>query len=109
MRNIQDVGSEILNNKPNNIYIFTGNEYGIKYMYIKHLIEYYGGYKEIFSMNEFISFMSTKHIIPLKPTLYILRYDEEFLSSLSNSTEKLIDNVNIIGTVVLLYESEKHC
>ena len=109
MKSIQEAGSEILGNRPDKIYIFTGKEYGIKSRYIKHLENFYGDYSEIDSMKDFIKFSSTKRLIPLKPKLYILRYDEEFISSINQSTEKVLNQLNIVGTLVVVYENDKHC
>lgn len=105
MRSIQDVGVEILEDNPSNFYIFCGNEYGIKLKYIEHLSDYYDGRCESFdSVDDVLNIMRTKHIIPLLPTLYIVRYDSEFVSKLSKKTLKYIQSLNIIGTIVLVYQ-----
>lgn len=108
MLTIQEVGTEILGNTPKKFYVFGGTEYGIKCKYIDILKSHYGKFKECQSVNEIIKLMSTRHFIPLEPTLYIIRYDDEFLSSLSDDTEKIIDKLNIIGTIVCIYELDKH-
>lgn len=109
MRPIQDVGSEILTNNPRPFYIFGGTEYGIKCRYLSILQAYYHNeYVEINSVSDIINTMSTKHIIPLKPTLYVCRYDESFVSALNESLASKIKSLKIIGTVVCLYEAEKH-
>ena len=109
MRPIQDVGSEILTNNPRSFYIFGGTEYGIKCRYLSILQAYYHNeYVEINSVSDIINIMSTKHIIPLKPTLYVCRYDESFVSALNESLASKIKSLKIIGTVVCLYEAEKH-
>jgi len=108
MLTIQDVGTEILGNTPRKFYVFGGSEYGIKCKYLDILKEHYGKYEEYQSVNDVLKIMSTMHIIPLEPMLYIVRYDESFVSNLSDQTEKQIDSANIIGTVVCIYESDKH-
>lgn len=108
MRSIQDVGLEVLNNNPASFYVFTGPEYGIKMKYIDMMKEHYGDMKEAKSVKELIDFMSTRHFIPLKPTVYVVRYDEEFISSLSNQVANKIKKTNIAGTIVCLYDSDKH-
>ena len=108
MRTIQEVGSEILNNQPKPFYIFGGTEYGIKKKYLSMLAAHYNNrVVEIGSMAEIISTMSTKHIIPLEPSLYICRYDDAFVSTLSEVVANKIQSLKIIGTVVCLYENEK--
>lgn len=108
MLTIQEVGTEILGNTPRKFYVFGGSEYGIKCKYLDILKEHYGKYEEHQSVDDVLKIMSTMHIIPLEPMLYIVRYDESFVSSLSDQTEKQIDSANIIGTVVCIYESDKH-
>ena len=66
MLSIQQVGSEILNDKPGKLYIFCGAEYGIKYKYIEHLKGFYGQYAESESAYDVISSFAVKKLIPLK-------------------------------------------
>lgn len=109
MRTIQEVGSEILNNNPKSFYIFGGTEYGIKKKYLSMLAQHYNdNVIEIQSFAELINTMSTKHIIPLKPALYICRYDENLVSTLTEVVASKIKSLKIIGTAVCLYENEKH-
>lgn len=108
MLTIQEVGTEIMKGHPRSFYIMTGSEYGIKKMYIKYLQEYYHSYKEADSVESILSTMNTKHFVPLQPTVYVVRYDESFINSLNDKTSSKIRNTNIIGTIVCLYESDKH-
>ena len=108
MRNIQEVGLEILTNKPANFYVFVGPEYGIKMKYIETLKSFYGNLIEADSINSVLSAMKVKHIIPMKPSVYVVRYDEEFLSTLTDKTQANIQDCNIIGTVVCIYDQSKH-
>lgn len=108
MATIQEVGKQILSNTPNKLYIFCGREYGIKEQYLKKLEALYGQKVECDSMESICNIMRTKHIIPLQPTLYIVRYDEAFISKLDAKTESSLQSLKIIGTIVCIYESEKH-
>lgn len=108
MLTIQDVGTEILERRPRKFYIFGGSEYGIKRKYISILIDHYKNFKECQSVDDVLASMSTKHFIPLEPTLYIVRYDENFVSSASETTSDIIESANIIGTIICIYESDKH-
>lgn len=101
---IQEVGTEILNNTPRGFYIFSGSEYGIKKKYIETLTQYYGTCKESYSINQLLNMMNTKHLVPLTPAVYVVRYDEEFLSSLTDKTAKHIASTKIIGTIVGIYD-----
>ena len=109
MRSIQEVGTEIIKNNPRTFYVMTGSEYGVKRMYIQYLIDYYKNYKESDSVESVLTTMTTKHFVPLQPTVYVVRYDEDFIATLNDITASRIKNINIIGTIVCLYESQKHC
>ena len=105
MRSIQEVGSEILSGNPKDFYVFTGSEYGIKLKYLDILKKFYKGiYQPYDSVDSVLSLMKTKRLIPIQPALYVVRYDENFISSLSSSTQSELSKIHII---VCLYESEK--
>lgn len=108
MLSIQDVGKQILSHTPLPFYVMVGTEYGIKEKYIQILREHYGSSVESSSVSDLISMMRTRHIIPLTPKLYIVRYDEMFVSSLSDSIQTTIESTNIVGTIVCIYEQSKH-
>lgn len=107
MISIQELGMQILNHAPQKFYIFGGSEYGIKMRYIDELADYYGSKEEYSSVSDLLSFMSTKHIIPLKPTVYIIRYDDLFYSQISEKYATRIKNCNIVGTVICIYDTQK--
>lgn len=105
MISIQELGKEILSNQFRKFYIFLGQEYGVKRKYLDMMSKYYEGrQKEISSMKDFISMMKVKQLIPLKPTLYIVRYDAEFAKSIGPNTESQIQHLNYTGTCVCIYE-----
>lgn len=106
MLSIQDVGLSILGDKPKNFYILGGTEYGIKDKYIEILTSKVGPKIEYPNVLEVIALMSKHHIIPLKPQVYIVRYDKAFVSSAKDLANKVL-SLNIIGTLVLVYEDEK--
>ena len=110
MLSVQEVGTQILTGNPGKFYVFLGEEYGVKEKYLDNLKNHYQGeFVEMSSVSEILSIMSRKQIIPLQPKLYIVRYDESYVSSLSDKSEPAIDGSNIVGTVVCIYEEAKHC
>lgn len=110
MRTIQDVGLEIFNHIPAKFYAFLGPEYGIKCRYLDMIAETYkGSVVEADSVQSVISMMKTKHIVPLQPSLYIVRYDETYLSSLDNASFMKLKDIKMIGTLVMIYQTEKQC
>lgn len=107
MLTIQDLGMQILNHTPQKFYIFGGTEHGIKTRYLEELAKHYGESEEHTSVSDLISLMNTRHIIPLKPKLYIVRYDDVFQSQISEKTANRIKNTNILGTIVCIYSNPK--
>ena len=107
MRTINEVGMEILSGNPKGFYVFLGPEYGIKCKYIDSLKQHYGDLKEYPSVNSLLKMFNTRRLIPLSPCVYVVRYDEDFLSSLSEKTKSTIHKTNFIGTVVCIYEGDK--
>ena len=108
MLTIQEVGTEILGNNPRKFYVLGGPEYGIKKKYINHLAEFYHQpIKESPSVHDIINLMSVRHIIPLQPMVYVIRYDEDFISRLNDVYANTIQKTNIIGTIICLIDDEK--
>lgn len=107
MLTIQDVGTEILTDKPRSFYIFTGSEYGIKQKYISHLEHLYGSKLEAPRVMALLESFSMRQLIPLAPAVYVVRYDEEFLSKVDANTASKIRKAKIPGTIICLYDSEK--
>ena len=73
MATIQEVGREILSGQPSKFYVFCGSEYGLKEAYIDKLKAVYPSYKEADTVASVLAQMEGVHLIPLQPTLYIIR------------------------------------
>ncbi len=109
MRTIQEVGTEILTGNPSKFYVMLGSEYGIKMKYISILCNHFNC--DVYNCNKVsdaLNIMTTKHIVPLSPAVYVIRYDDEFAAGLSNDTQHVLDRINVVGTIVCIYESSKH-
>lgn len=110
MLTIQDIGRQVMTGNPLKFYAMLGTEYGIKDRYIQMLKDRYGGdFVEYSTVSSALSLMRQKHIIPITPKLYIIRYDDTFLPDVNDKTQSMIDSLNIIGTIVCIYEDAKHC
>lgn len=108
MRSIQEVGIEILSGTPQKFYCFVGTEYGIKQRYIDILASKYDNdVIEYDSVDAVLRLMSHKHIIPLSPAVYVVRYDTSYISTLDDKSKDQIARCNIIGTLVCIYEDDK--
>lgn len=108
MISIQDLGLSILSDSPKQLYILGGTEYGVKEKYIDKLTSLYGEKIEYPAVMDVIDMMSKKHLIPLKPALYVVRYDESFVSQIDASVAKKVMSAKIVGTLVCLYYDAKH-
>lgn len=109
MITIQELGLSILSDSPKSFYVLGGSEYGVKDKYIDRLTEFYHGEKyEYPTVNDVIETMNVRHLIPLKPALYIVRYDESFVSTINQVFADKIKATKIIGTLVCIYSDEKH-
>lgn len=108
MVTIQDIGLQILGDNPGKFYVFGGSEYGIKEKYISILKDKYGNQVEAASVKDVVDMLSKKHIVPLKPAVYVIRYDEGFVSDISELLASKIAKLKFQGTIVCIYEASKH-
>ena len=104
MLSVQEIGTEILTGSPKSFYVLGGSEYGVKQKYISILKDKFGTVTECPTMSSVISMLSQKHIVPLKPAVYLVRYDETFISELSDKVAKSVRGLKFVGTIVCLYE-----
>jgi len=107
MLSIQDIGLSILGDTPKNFYILGGSEYGIKDKYIDVLVSKVGAKLEYATVMDVVNLMSKYHIIPLQPQVYVVRYDKGFVSSATKELATKLLSLNIVGTLVLIYEDSK--
>lgn len=107
MKSIQETGASILSSSPEPFYILGGPEYGVKQRYIESLAKHYGNVVESPTVWSIISLMTTKRLVPLMPTLYVVRYDESFVAELDAAKAATIKSANIRGTVLCIYEDSK--
>ena len=108
MISIQELGLQVYSDTPGKFYVFGGNEYGIKDKYISILKKHYGGaMKECESVQPILDMMSTHLMFAPKPSLYVVRYDTDFVSKINDKLAAVIRKANIIGTIVCIYEDNK--
>lgn len=104
---IQDAGKQILSKNPGKIYIFCGDDYGIKNKYIRILKSIYKVSIECDTVDDVLKRSKTKSLLPEPQKLYIVRYDDGFLNSLNDDSIAELSNVSIHGTLVCIYQSDK--
>lgn len=106
MITIQEFGTSVMNKDLKSLYIMCGCEYGVKRRYIQMMSEIYGGRcTEYETLDSVLDLMKVKRIIPLQPSLYIVRYDDSILQSGEKHAKKF-STVKIIGTIIVLFESD---
>lgn len=105
MISIQTFGTEIAQSKPRSFYVFCGSEYGVKMKYISIISGIYSGRKvEMDSVDKALTMMSVKRILPLQPTLYVIRYDDAFMKDADKYVSR-IQKAKIVGTIAVLFDS----
>lgn len=97
-----------MSDSPKQLYIVGGSEYGIKDKYIDTLTKFYSRKEEYPSVSDLVDFLSTKHLIPITPCLYVIRYDEKFVSSVSPAIVQKINSLKFKGSIFCLYNDPKH-
>ena len=107
MLSIQDLGLSILGDAPKNFYILGGSEYGIKDRYIEVLVSKIGPKLEYANVLDVVDLMSRCQLLPLPDQVYVVRYDNTFLSALTTDLAERILRLDIIGTLILIYEEDK--
>ena len=109
MLTIQELGLSIMGDSPKKFYILGGTEFGIKEKYIDILTSKIGTKIEHSNAIDLIASMEKKQLIPIPPSVYVIRYDKTFLSKLAEKNGQLaqrVKNCNINGCIVLIYESD---
>ena len=104
---IQDAGKQILSKNPGKVYIFCGDDYGIKHKYIRILKSIYKVSIECDTVEDVLKRSKTKSLLPEPQKLYIVRYDDGFLNSLNDDSIAELSNVSIHGTLVCIYQGDK--
>lgn len=107
MLSIQDAGIEILGDNPRSFYIFCGSEYGVKSSYLDHLRSLYSDYIELDTVQELTRSFERKSLVPIDNTLYVCRYDFDFLKVLDDKQVKKFNSYHIPGCLVLIYSDDK--
>lgn len=107
MLEIRQAACEILTGNPQRLYFFTGPEYGVKYQYIQDLKSQFNNYEEHSSLLDLINILSSKSLIRRPKTVYVVRYDKDFISKLNADIASKLKSLKFEGTVIGIYEDEK--
>lgn len=103
MLTLQDGVKQIYSDNPKSVYFFTGPEYGVKKQYINILASKYSGrIEEYEKFSDIVSTFSKKSLIPRNKSVFVVRYDKEFVAK----PDKQILSINVPGVVVGIYEDD---
>lgn len=108
MMTIQELGLSIMSDNPKPFYVVGGIEYGIKDKYLDTLAAHWGRKEEYPTITDLISLLGVKHLIPLLPAVYVVRYDTTFVSSISPELVHQIKSLKFKGTIFCIYEDPKN-
>lgn len=97
-----------MSDSPKQLYIVGGSEYGVKDKYIATLTQFYGKKEEYPTVASLIDFLSVKHLVPVAPSLYVVRYDETFVASASAALAQKIKSLKFKGSIFCVYDDPKH-
>jgi len=103
MKMLQDLKEEILNNKINRVYVFFGEDYGLRKHYINKLAEAYTEVKVIddaFKLGE----VSSNNSLFEVPTLYIVYNDIEFAKDTTQHIDNFFTKIGKDKIVIFDYE-----
>lgn len=103
MKSLIDLKSELVNNEVNHIYVFTGEEFKIRSIYVEKICEIVGKYQFMDSMESLYKELSKKPLFRIK-TAYICYGDNDYLKQSDKVYEKLISKVKD-NVVVLVFET----
>lgn len=107
MITIQQAGSEILTDKPGKLYFFLGSEFGVKRKYLDHLKQCIGNYVVSDTVEDLIKIFEKKQLIATPKSLYVCRYDSEFIKTLDQKQADRLLKCKYDGCLVCIYEDEK--
>ena len=102
---IQELKSDLLNNKIRPIYVFTGNEIALQHIYIKKLQEITG--LEVIKLDclkQVYNKLGAKTLVKVVPKIYVIRNDEEYFKN-EKIWEKVISNKNLKGNIIVFLYS----
>lgn len=107
MLSIQQAGVEILGNKPRSLYFLCGSEYGVKQKYIDHLKHLYSSCTYVDSISDLVKMFSRKSLVSSRNSLYVVRYDAEFVKTVDSAYAKKILSLKVPGCLIAVYDDEK--
>ena len=108
MLSIQQAGVEILGNNPRSLYFFCGSEYGIKQKYVSHLEQLYGrSVVSVDKLKDLLKSFERKSLVPTPDSVYVCRYDEEFVKEVDTAQAKRVLSYDVPGCVVCFYNDER--
>ena len=102
---ISDLKEELLNGKTRPFYMFTGDELALQDVYINKIKEISGlPLLRVDSIGSIYSNLTAKTLFKTKPTLYVIRNDEQYQKSEKNWNQ-FIESKSLKGNIVIMLYS----
>lgn len=100
---ISELKTELISGKIRPFYIFTGDELALQDIYIDKIAEISGlNYIRIDYLKSIASKLSSKTLIKVKPSIYIIRNDDDYLKA-ESSWAKILEGKFKGNIVIMLY------
>lgn len=104
MKNLKDLKQEIIDKNIKPLYVFYGEDYGLRHHYIQEIAKSFDQVEEISSALNYANSQLGSGLFVIK-TLYIVHSDLSFAKSKKNIIQYFIDKLRT-DTFILVYEEE---
>lgn len=99
-----DLTRHIHENKLNKFLVMIGSDFGMNQEYLDQISKIYGPCVECDTVDQVVSMVGQKRLIPLSSKHYIVRHDLNFLPSLDLNLSKKLNAMNIVGFLSIVIE-----
>ena len=106
MRKLEDLKTDLLNNKLDTFYIFFGEDVGIRRHYIDKINTYFDTKSVSDNCNDIKLALTTKSLFSMR-SLFLVYNDDEFAKLPQEEVQSLIERINGDYACILVYDNPK--
>lgn len=103
MKLLKDLKEEIINHQFNKFYVFYGEDYGLRHLYINEIGKSYNSIQTVDSYSDIASSNSSTGLFSLK-TIYIIYNDIEFSKLSAEKLKVFLNRIKSSDCVIAVYE-----